>query len=402
MKLHARQRGYILVLASFLLAGILLGSLSVVRLAQQSQDQLHVQHVADHAAQALATIAARDLNFKAITNRAMLANEIAIGQLLGINSWFMMTQQATQNIALLTSWVPYLNAITKAMNQVVKQAEKTLSTGIEAAVLAQQTMLKGLEAAQVAFHQASWTSSLFTVTDLVEASHPDYEVALLNHQTLLDLNHLWLKFQTRSSNKKQQAQYADLASESRDPFSYKRTYRWFKAFNLRVNKGGGSEISERSGQVVWQAIDTMSIHVNTLFGVDEVRFAGGAYYLRQRLPLRNKNNDYGQSYRVNPKASRNAARRARQIRHRHRVPYQYLLNDAEKYPSVTLVVRRPETDEQPMIWGVGRAKITFKRDNSYWPRGDLMRERKNLFNALWRVQPSSVNELERQLIGAQV
>ena len=396
------QGGFILLLAAILLGGVMLGTVSVVRLVQQSQEQLQVQHVAEHAAEALATIAARDLNFKAITNRAMLANEVVIGQLLGLNSWFMMTQEGTQNLALLTAWVPYVNVITRYMDQIVRQMEQPLRTGIEAAIFFQQSILRGLEGAQFAFHQASWMSTLFTVNNLLEASHPDYELALLNHQTLLDLEQLWVSFQSRRSDPEQQQEYASLASASRDPFSTRRTYRWFRVLVATAYKAGASEVYQRHGNMVWQSIDTLSIHERLLLRSNEHRFGAGAYYIAERLPNRHRGRAYGDSYRRNPSASRSAARRAREIRHRHRVPYQYLLDSEVVSPSVTVVVRRPEIDEKPLLWAAGRAHIEYQRHQGFWPRADRMRERPNLHNALWRVKPGSVSEANRLLLGLQV
>src|SRR5690554_1037998 len=149
------QRGQVLMLAALVLAGLMIAGLGVVRLAMQSQQQLQLQHVADHVADAAGIIAARDLNFKAVTNRAMFANEVVIGQLMGLGSWFSMTSKSIENIALVSSWIPYLGQILRATSQSVKSVERALKRNLRSVITVQQTIILGLEKAQVVFHSAS-------------------------------------------------------------------------------------------------------------------------------------------------------------------------------------------------------------------------------------------------------
>ena len=52
-----------------------------------TSEKMQVQNAADAAAYSVSITEARDLNFMAYTNRAMVANEVAIGQLVGMASW---------------------------------------------------------------------------------------------------------------------------------------------------------------------------------------------------------------------------------------------------------------------------------------------------------------------------
>jgi len=49
--------------------------------------KMRLQNAADAAAYSAAVVEARDLNFAAYINRAMIANEVAIGQMVGLHSW---------------------------------------------------------------------------------------------------------------------------------------------------------------------------------------------------------------------------------------------------------------------------------------------------------------------------
>jgi len=52
-----------------------------------TSEKMQLQNAADAAAYSVSLTEARDLNFMAYTNRAMVANEVAIGQLVGMASW---------------------------------------------------------------------------------------------------------------------------------------------------------------------------------------------------------------------------------------------------------------------------------------------------------------------------
>ena len=52
-----------------------------------TSEKMQVQNAADAAAYSVSITEARDLNFMSYTNRSMVANEVAIGQLVGMASW---------------------------------------------------------------------------------------------------------------------------------------------------------------------------------------------------------------------------------------------------------------------------------------------------------------------------
>lgn len=68
-----------------------------------TSDKMEMQNAADAIAYSISVTEARDLNFAAYINRAMVANEVAIGQLLGLASWAQ----------LVTSYGDFFNAFAK-------------------------------------------------------------------------------------------------------------------------------------------------------------------------------------------------------------------------------------------------------------------------------------------------
>lgn len=66
---------------------LVLGGLVLYRAGRMTADKMELQNAADAMAFGVSTVEARDLNFAAYTNRAIIANEVAIGQAIGMASW---------------------------------------------------------------------------------------------------------------------------------------------------------------------------------------------------------------------------------------------------------------------------------------------------------------------------
>lgn len=111
----SRQRGQSLVLASILLMVVTLVLLLMFNTAQLTSSRMQLQNTADSTAYSVATIAARDYNFAAYMNRAMVANQAAAAQMVGLASWFRYTGQTLDNLAVICAPVPGLDAICLAM-----------------------------------------------------------------------------------------------------------------------------------------------------------------------------------------------------------------------------------------------------------------------------------------------
>lgn len=115
------QRGQILpvVLATLALAAAAIAvSHRVSRgVAQESA----VVNAADAAAYSGAAWTARRLNLIAYTNRALVANHIAVGHVVAYISWLRYTDQAVEQIARYAQFLPYVGPA-------VRKAEQVLST----------------------------------------------------------------------------------------------------------------------------------------------------------------------------------------------------------------------------------------------------------------------------------
>ncbi|RTL51175.1 MAG: hypothetical protein EKK46_12770 [Rhodocyclaceae bacterium] len=80
--------GQALVLALFTSVVMVLGLYAMYSMGSQAIEKIKLQNTADAAAYSVAVAEARDYNFSAYTNRAMVANQVAVAQFVGMTSWF--------------------------------------------------------------------------------------------------------------------------------------------------------------------------------------------------------------------------------------------------------------------------------------------------------------------------
>jgi len=80
------QQGQASVFVLVLLGVVLVSAIFLYQSGRITSEKMQLQNAADSAAFGALTLEARSLNFAAYTNRAMIANEVAVGQLIGLLS----------------------------------------------------------------------------------------------------------------------------------------------------------------------------------------------------------------------------------------------------------------------------------------------------------------------------
>ncbi len=83
----ARQKGQAMVFGLLFLAVVLMALLALFNQGQLVNHRVQLENTADASVYSQAKLAARNQNFMAYTNRAMVANEVSIGQMVALLSW---------------------------------------------------------------------------------------------------------------------------------------------------------------------------------------------------------------------------------------------------------------------------------------------------------------------------
>lgn len=403
-----KESGQILLLAAFALAGLCFLLLAFVRMSVHNQDKLHIEQVAYYAADAAAIIAVRDLNYKAITNRAILANEVVVGQLLGMGSLLKMTDIISRNAALITVWFPPVGGPLRAVERIAYTVQRSSEKAIQSFILIQTALKEALSKSQQIFHLSGYATTLKVMEDVIKANDQGYELVLLNHATLPKLHQLWTVKQSRATGKKEQDQYVNWVSQSRDPFTEKRSYNWVRLYLANIDKYGGTEIGHDRGVVHWQSVDTVSLSIFDLLSVSETPIGWGGFF-NNKNPRSSplfwlfERERFGGATTRSRRAYRMALREQVRQDNRYQVPSMYRLTESVSELDVTVMIKKAGNEETRALplWGVGRSIIYYSRPDMHWQRGDGHQESANLLNALWQRKKGSIGILEREAFQKQ-
>lgn len=96
-----RQRGQALIYGLFVLIGGLASLLFFFNVGQLSREKTKLVNTADAVAYSAGLIHARALNFNAYSNRALIANEVLIAQMVSIASWAGYAESWAANLPLV-------------------------------------------------------------------------------------------------------------------------------------------------------------------------------------------------------------------------------------------------------------------------------------------------------------
>ncbi|MBY5268061.1 hypothetical protein BB931_06855 [Spiribacter salinus] len=112
------------------LLAIILVITTVIALTQRTTQALGTEttlvNAADAAAYSGAVWTARRLNLMAYTNRAMIANHIAVGHLVAYISWLRYVDQAVDRISRFARYIPYIGAAVESGRRTVRGARTAM------------------------------------------------------------------------------------------------------------------------------------------------------------------------------------------------------------------------------------------------------------------------------------
>lgn len=284
-----RQRGQVIPMTLIFIASVLLSLWVMYDSGRVMTEKIKLQNTADNVAYSAAALISRDLNFIAYTNRAMIANQVAIGQMVGLSSWAAMMERLGINLdylGSLVSWIPYIGQIIKSVTQAVKTATEALATATDAAaepiIALNDQLTVGMAMAQQMFHvQMMGTIPPFT-SQIAQDNDPEAQAVAAGLAGMANLVNEMAQNIERYENpgkysslrtRQRYAEFYEIVNQSRDPFTTERSYSMdfplsgsIGLVSWETKKRGGSDLvrSEAPGgeyQWDWTAMDTMGFEV---------------------------------------------------------------------------------------------------------------------------------------------
>jgi len=269
-----KSSGYTMVLFLAFIASVLLAGFSLYDNGTVAAERIRMQNTTDATVYSTVNVISRDMNFIAYTNRSMVANQVAIGQMVGLSSWTHMLDTAVSNLDKVMSIIGVipvigqaLKAATTAMAKFSAMAKKVVDKSAKLGITATDILIGVLSKAQIAFQGGTVAMAMSTYNDVAKANDKDVETNLLvGGATLAKVLQSWdknvqLNHDPKTGNKtkvkavrERFQEFADVVQSSRDPFSQNRSYFWFKWTTLlniiilknkmSIQKKGGTDFME--------------------------------------------------------------------------------------------------------------------------------------------------------------
>lgn len=256
----------------------------MVNTGQTVTEKMRVTNAADAAAYSAGVVEARALNYDAYTNRAIVANEIGIAQMVSLASWldyfatgadnFGANLMETNTFVLPDPKVAVLDAAFVGTNYISaytgttaqEYADYIIEYGLAPIITLHNSIAEALSLSQKAV-RANLTAGIRQqqiANDVVRAMDPALSAVVL--PTSHGFDNFTKSYAKSGGPGDERGRLADVVMRSRDAFTRERSWtaKGFDFPTLRkdgaLKKRGGTELI---GYDEWRAVDTLELHGRT-------------------------------------------------------------------------------------------------------------------------------------------
>lgn len=308
---HYAQRGQALPLALVLLVTVAAMIFFMFNSGQLVQEKIRLTNTADAVAYSAGVYEARVFNYDAYTNRAIIANEIAIGQAVGLASWakYMGTSAAT--IGPYLYLIPYVGPLLADVMDYIETIMDYVTLALSYVIPLHDTAIQALMVSQLAVHGPLDVLALANrkavMDEVAKKNDPDVKV------DLIPLGDNFAGFTQRYTSKEERVRMGQVVSDDRDAFLKSRNWGFgfvFACIGLKLEKRGSTELIELTEG--WKSMDTLSAHaywIKWKWGIpsckhSETSIGYGTAFSQDDLD--DSDYDYAGSRSTNPNASDDA------------------------------------------------------------------------------------------------
>jgi hypothetical protein len=272
---RCRQNGQALVFGLCLLLLVALLIFFQFSAGQVSAAKLRIVNATDAAAYSVGIWRARAMNYYAYSNRAIIANEVAIAQAATMVSYGKYLERLTDNVDDVAQYIPYVGQVSEALKEVAYWVSQVTQVTAEGETAARSLYLHALAASQ---------ELMFAATHPVVLSRIAAEVARENDRRFFAFT-LPMNLDAAFGDLTARYEGADrdrlksVVLESLDGFSTDRDADLVEIPCLsKLARRGATELirDHDTGELErWQAYDTLSLHTRRTFSCG----------MRERVPL---------------------------------------------------------------------------------------------------------------------
>jgi Putative Flp pilus-assembly TadE/G-like len=280
-----RQRGQALVYGLFILGSGLAALFFLFNMGQLTREKSKLVNTADAVAYSAGVMHARTLNYQAYTNRAMMANTVAIAQLISLSSWLEYADSVGGTMGQITFdldprkypfyYPSYLIAQTTASS--IRSALDNSGGGsvLQGLASTSDTIIEALAASQLAAHVGLLAQRTSVLDAVAQANYRNDGTVTIDHNfsrwASLTLDP-YASFVQRYEDS-DRTRFAEVAGAAKDRDGFMRTRNWLSPMPAipfmgvqcySANVAGRMDFVVRSGGTEllgfdeWKAADVMS------------------------------------------------------------------------------------------------------------------------------------------------
>lgn len=258
---HAREQGQALVLGLFLLAAVSLLVFMQFSVGQATTTRDRLATATDAAAYSVAVWRARAMNFDAYSNRAIIANEVAIAQAATMVSYARYIEKLSSNIDKVARYFPYVSAVSKLIEALADYTKVATENTAQAETAARSTYIQALQKSQQIMAKLTGKFVLSSVAGEIARENDRSFFAF----TLPDALDGTMGDFTREYSGKDRQRLKEVVLGSLDPYSKRRDDSHLGNGMCIVSgqRRGATELIRRHDTDElerWQAYDTLSMH----------------------------------------------------------------------------------------------------------------------------------------------
>jgi hypothetical protein len=248
----SRQRGQAAVLAFLLMGAVVIAGLMLFTSGQRAGSRMMLQNAADAGAYSASQIEARNLNFSAYMNRAIIANQVALGQFVSLMSWARYIVSVGTGLETLGALLdaPTLGISSAALDPVAAvydsvggAAESVVGTVYKGLGPVIEALNQVYSRAAQAYHYVTVYLVLASVSKVIRANDPAASLSTFGYAALLAHEYSYLKKFAPWQSASQTSvggtgRMAATVEASRDPFMRQRgqTFHLPMTFNFGLSK----------------------------------------------------------------------------------------------------------------------------------------------------------------------
>lgn len=306
MELRAQSGQALVAMLAFIASMVAVLAL-VLDTGQVANDKIRLLDASDAAVLGAAQWQARALNYQAYLNRAIVANEVAIAQLVSLRAWSDYVATTTANASTVATFIPPIAAAVRALERAWAAIDRAIQSGappVEAAL--SRWNVDVLSTAQTLAHVQAPLAAAALAERIAHDNEPRARLDEASRAMQARNGNAWLNQFTKRYQRGggDLARLATLLAGARDGFTATRNADLLpQGSPVQVARRGGTDLI---GEYGWRGIDTLSAHVDLLLLGGETPLGwGGGQTQARALSGRGT---HGGSLRRNPRASRLAQR----------------------------------------------------------------------------------------------